>query len=71
VSNGPLSPNEHPKAIDISKAKVHVIVSNHFQDPTYAPYCGRCRGLVRMKVVSPFLFEHSCGAIHDERQVME
>lgn len=47
-----------------------VIVLNHIADPTYAPYCGRCTGLYRMKVVEPFLWEHGCGAIHDERQVL-
>jgi hypothetical protein len=47
-----------------------VIVLNHIIDPTYAPYCMRCSGLQRMTVVAPFLWEHHCGAIHDERQVL-
>lgn len=46
------------------------IVLNHIIDPTYAPYCMLCPGLHRMRVVSPFLWEHTCGAIHDERQVL-
>lgn len=52
------------------KAHDPVIVLNHIADPKYAPYCGRCTGLFRMKVVEPFLWEHGCGAIHDERQVL-
>lgn len=52
------------------KAHDPVIVLNHIADPTYAPYCMRCNGLHRMRVVEPFLWEHSCGAIHDERQVL-
>lgn len=53
-------------------AKAHdpIIVLNHMADPNYAPYCGRCSGLHRMRVVEPFLWEHICGAIHDERQVL-
>jgi hypothetical protein len=47
-----------------------VIVLNHLADPTYAPYCLRCRGLHRMKVVAPFYWEHHCGAVHDERHVL-
>jgi hypothetical protein len=39
-------------------------------DPAYAPYCGRCRGLHRMTVVQRFYWTHSCGAVHDERQVI-
>jgi hypothetical protein len=52
------------------KAHNPVIVLNHILDPKYAPYCMRCSGLHRMKVVEPFLWEHDCGAIHDERQVL-
>lgn len=53
-------------------AKAHdpIIVLNHILDPNYAPYCMRCSGLHRMRVVEPFLWEHTCGAIHDERQVL-
>lgn len=54
-------------------AKAHdpVIVLNRIHDPLYAPYCCRCMGLSRMIEVEPFLWEHSCGAIHDERQVLK
>lgn len=58
------------RRVDLSKARSYVIVSNHRDDPAYAPYCGRCSGLYRMKVVEPFLWKHACGAIHDERQVL-
>lgn len=56
---------------DLAKARNPVIVHNHIIDPNYAPYCGRCTGLHRMKVVEPFLWNHFCGAVHDERQVLE
>lgn len=52
------------------KAYDPVIVLNFIADPTYAPYCMRCSGLKRMKLVEPFLWEHECGAVHDERQVL-
>ena len=52
------------------KAHDAVIVLNHIMDPNYAPYCMRCSGLHRMKVVEPFYWEHDCGAVHDERQVL-
>lgn len=52
------------------KAHSPVIVLNYIADPSYAPYCGRCTGLYRMTLVEPFLWEHGCGAIHDERQVL-
>jgi hypothetical protein len=56
--------------VDLSKARYKTIVRNHWSDPTYAPYCMRCRGLDRMVVVEPYLFAHKCGAVHDERQVL-
>jgi len=55
---------------DLTKAKSYVIVRNHMDDPNYAPYCGRCTGLYRMSVVEPFLWNHGCDAVHDERQVL-
>jgi hypothetical protein len=63
-------PNASPREKMAAAAHDPVIVLNHIADPTYAPYCCRCTGLHRMKVVEPFLWEHSCGAIHDERQVL-
>jgi hypothetical protein len=48
-----------------------VIVLNFILDASYAPYCMRCGGLVRMKLAEPFLWTHdACGAVHDERQVL-
>lgn len=40
---------------------------NAEKDPTYAPYCLRCRTMERMKIVEPFLWSCACGAICDER----
>lgn len=68
-----LEPTPPPKKkgkVDLSKAHNYIVASNHHRDKTYAPYCGRCPGLFRMKVVEPFLWKHDCGAIHDERQVL-
>lgn len=56
--------------VDLSLAGNYIIASNHDADPRYAPYCGRCPGLWRMSIVEPFLWRHSCGAVHDERQVI-
>lgn len=56
--------------IDISKAHAYVVVSNYANDPSYCPYCMRCSGLHRMKLVEPYLWRHHCGAVHDERQVI-
>jgi hypothetical protein len=63
-------PNASQRERMADKAHDPVIVLNHIIDPTYAPYCMRCSGLKRMKVVEPFLWEHDCGAVHDERQVL-
>ena len=43
------------------------ILHNARRDPKYNPYCGRCPGLERMEKVEPFLWQHHCGAVHDER----
>jgi hypothetical protein len=56
--------------VDLSKAKDFIVVRNYVNDPFYCPYCLRCAGIHRMKLKEPFLWEHSCGAIHDERQVI-
>src|SRR5208337_3521961 len=37
------------------------------RDPTYAPYCMRCAGFVRMRRVAPFYWRCECGAEHDSR----
>lgn len=36
-------------------------------DPTYRPYCMRCRGLVRMTIVAPFYWRCACGGECDCR----
>lgn len=41
---------------------------NTERDAFYKPYCMRCRGLVRMEIVKPFLWKCKCGAEHDERR---
>lgn len=56
--------------IDLSKAHSFVIASNYAESPSYRPFCERCTGLHRMKLVEPFLWTHWCGAVHDERQVL-
>lgn len=43
-----------------------LIRSNYDKDPSYRPYCMRCPGLVRMKLVRPLHWECECGAIHIE-----
>lgn len=38
---------------------------NMRKDPQYAPYCMRCRGLVRMRRVSLTVAKCKCGAVHE------
>lgn len=64
-------PNASVREKMADKAHDPVIVLNHIADPNYAPYCMRCDGLHRMRVVEPFFWTHdACGSIHDERQVL-
>jgi hypothetical protein len=63
-------PNASEAEKMIDKAYDPIIVSNYLRDRTYTPYCMRCPGFDRMRLVKPFLWEHTCGAIHDERQVL-
>jgi hypothetical protein len=65
-----LDPNASEAEKLADKAYDPVIVLNHYYDPHYAPYCMRCTGLHRMKVVEPYYWTHECGAVHDERQVL-
>lgn len=37
-------------------------------DPTYRPYCLRCKGLVRMVRRGHLQWDCRCGAVHDERK---
>jgi len=56
--------------INLRKARDLTVTRNHAEDARYAPYCGRCKGLERMKQVESFHWKHHCGAEHDERQVI-
>jgi hypothetical protein len=47
--------------------KMCLIYQKAEADPEYNPYCLRCRGLVRMRWVAPFLWSCTCGAICDAR----
>jgi hypothetical protein len=66
--NAPLS--SETIVVELAKARNFFVVSNAISNPRYAPYCLRCTGMQRMKLVEPFLWEHECGAVHDERQVI-
>lgn len=44
------------------------VLLNAEKDPSYAPYCLRCPGLVRMVKIEPFFWRCKCGAMHDERK---
>lgn len=47
----------------LSKAHIPVIVGNYLADKNYTPYCMRCRGLHRMRLIKPFLWKpHPTGA---------
>ena len=48
-----------------------IIRRNATEDPSYAPYCMRCPGLVRMKKVETFYWRCTCGAEHDERSQLD
>ena len=56
--------------INPSLAHDQIIVKNAMENQDYAPYCGRCSGLHRMKKIATLLWKHGCGAIHDERQCL-
>ena len=45
-----------------------IVRSNAEKDPTYCPYCMRCRGLQRMRKVAAFQWACPvCPAKHDAR----
>jgi hypothetical protein len=69
-TKGVKPPSMRDDGIDIFAAKSQMIVYNACKDPGYRPYCLRCVGNYRMEKVEPFLWQHRCGAIHDERQVL-
>ena len=45
-----------------------IVRENAERDPAYCPYCCRCTGLMRMKPIERFLWQCTCGAVHDERR---
>ena len=47
-----------------------VILRNVEKDPYYVPYCMRCRGLIRMRIVERNCWRCACGAPCDYRQVL-
>jgi hypothetical protein len=54
-----------PEAIAIWQR--NVILCNEEKDPSYAPYCMRCPGLVRMRKISLHYWRCTCGAQCDYR----
>lgn len=48
-----------------------VILDNVAKDPSYTPYCLRCKELVRMKRIAPLHWRCSCGAQCDLREGSE
>lgn len=55
---------------DMSVWQRAVILSNVEKDPYYAPYCMRCQGLVRMRILERHYWRCSCGASCDYRQAV-
>lgn len=56
---------------DIAAWQREVILRNVEEDPSYAPYCMRCPGLVRMRVVERHYWRCRCGAQADYRQIAD
>ena len=55
---------------DMSVWQRDVILRNVEKDPCYAPYCARCPGLVRMRLIERHYWWCSCGASCDYRQAV-
>ncbi len=50
------------------RGNLQQIYENVIKDPNYAPYCGRCRCLVRMRKVEKLYWKCAkCPAVHDQR----
>lgn len=64
----PACPTSGAPAPDAGEAQV---ISNAIADPTYCPYCLRCKGLVRMRKIAPFYWRCVCGAEHDARSLVK
>lgn len=54
-------------AFDQNAWQREVILRNVEKDPYYAPYCMRCPGLVRMRVVERHYWRCRCGSQCDYR----
>ncbi len=54
-------------SFDVDAWQREIILGNVEKDPHYAPYCMRCRGLVRMRVVERHYWRCRCGAQCDYR----
>lgn len=54
--------------LDMGAWQRDVILRNVRRDPHYAPYCMRCPGLVRMRVIEHCYWQCTCGAVCDYRQ---
>ena len=54
-------------AFDQEAWQREVILRNVENDPYYAPYCMRCTGLVRMRIVDRHYWRCYCGAQCDYR----
>lgn len=52
---------------DVGAWQRDVILRNVEEDPYYAPYCLRCTGLVRMRIVERHYWRCHCGAQCDYR----
>lgn len=54
-------------SLDVEAWQRDLILDNVEKNPYYAPYCTRCSGLVRMKVVERHYWRCHCGAQCDYR----
>ena len=55
-------------SFDVDPWQRKIILDNVERDPHYAPYCLRCRGLVRMRRVTLHYWNCHCGAQCDYRK---
>jgi hypothetical protein len=55
---------------DMSVWQREIILRNVEKDPYYAPYCMRCRGLVRMRLFERHYWQCACGASCDYRHAV-
>ena len=53
---------------DVDGWQREIILRNVEQDARYAPYCLRCKGLVRMQIVDRHYWRCRCGAECDYRR---